>query len=661
MTKSVKELIYDYLKNGQEATIANKMRCFNTVQNMFTEIATRQYVDVMRNKNGASGLRVIGPMNWLKQKQAELEQECNPLTKLSPFELDSNGRGGAVYSNKLKNVVLRAPLPDGLGESGGNISQMMGRRRSLKERDVYHYFFRGDIEVREGALLEALYPKLEDGIAMSIRVRPGDVDAFLSTKAGMVSLGTRRLKMKPEFCFMNSLHEMKLSGEPKGKTYYPNVLMSPMSAMRRLGDRYAELCEENFRKEMINGVSEAQIEHNRRILHASIYSQVLHALRETRYMEALNVYCNDHSSRSDMRELDLPEFDLSPMHVGANHMLGMMRSMHEVVSLDYPNLVPSSLTIAGDFDGDYCSDPQENKMKYIVKLMTTELFHNEVVLVGALISRLNDSRGAMFGNHYASEFEEILASMAALGQPSVTLDDHQLVTQLIDGNLSGSSTRLTLTAPTEDNPSVIATFYVAPQRDIPSVPVFAVSITPATEENKDDMKELKAIIDSYHELTRDIAAAYLAGHLPVRESRILKDLTLVPYDPVGDARNSVHGLSLSEVMMTAGKSVEWLLGNSVKLKEYVAALEGSGVKVGVEELPSRSAFWSAGGFGHSAWMIVPMEVEFGSETMPVTVSASEDDLVNYHLPRRYREAEVVINRRKAMSFADNFFGTESAE
>lgn len=501
MAKSVKELIYDYLKNGQEATIANKMRCFNTVQNMFTQIR-------------------------------------------------------------------RVPLPDGLGESGGNISQMMGRRRSLKERDVYHYFFGTDVEVTEGVLLKALYPKLEDGIAMSNRVRSGDGDAFLSTKADMVSLDTWRLKMK------------------------------------------------------------------RHILHASIYSQVLHNLRETRYTKALNMYRNDHSSRTYM----------------------------QIVPLNHPDLVPSSLIAATDFDGDCYPNFQENKMNYIVKLMTTDLFHNEVTLVSSLISRLNDSRYTIIGNsRYASEFEKILDSMAALGQASITLDDHELVTQLIDRNLPGSPTRLTLTAPTEDNPAVIATFYVVAERDLPSMPVFAVSIIPATEENKDDMKELEKIVDSYCEISRDVVGGYLAGHLPIRCSQILKNLTIEPYDPKCNAYNPVRGLDLSEVMLTAGKHVEWLLGNPVKLQEYIAALDESGVIVDIDNIPMRSAFWSEGDHGHSGWMIVPVETELGSEQMSVTVYASEDDLINYHAPRRYREAEVIVNREKAMRFAGNFFETEDAE
>lgn len=583
MTKSVKELIYDYLRNGQEATIANKMQCFEKTQGMLSRIARdRDYV-LLRNKFGPSGDRVISPMDWLAQKLAD----PNPISALEPLYPLCEPKTRLDF-DRLK-----------------------------------------DIDVSE------CYPK-SDYMEM--------VSELLSSKRGMFRRQLPRLKLKPEFVFGTSLKSTLGQSDCNMPVEGVSIRMSPCSIRKRFDDERFEGIREAFR--------------------SLIYGQMVDLLHKSRYQPALGQYYKEQISGRELVSLNLPKVDRNIAEGMARYMLARMKAMHpELPSLDYPNQKPVIYGMAADFDGD--GDPylEEKKMRYIVKLLTTELFHNEVVLVNSLISKLNDTRPFAFGVQYVAEFEEVLASMAALGQSSVTLENHELTTQLVDSVLPGATMRLILTAPTEENPAVIANFYVATERDFLTAPAFAVSITPATEENKDDMKPLEEAIASYYELTRDVVAGYLAGHLEVRSSRILRDLVIEPYDPAADARNSQRGLTLSEVMLTAGKHVEWLLGTTDKLQEYIEVLKSNGVAVDVEaeKLPARSAYWNAPARGPAGWVIVPVVANFGADQQPMTVFASEDDLINYHAPRRYREAEVVVNRKKAISFADGFFGPKDAE
>lgn len=662
MTKSVKELIYDYLNNGQEAAIANKMHCFEKVQGMFSRIARDRDYALLRNKFGPSGDRVMSPMDWLAQKLAD----PNPINELEPIPLGDVGRDGARYFPGLKGVVLRRPpqeLLDGmtseLGVAGGNIAQMMGRRRRLKQIEHHVYFpIGGEVTVRDGILIETLYPLCEPRTRLDLE-KLKDIDIsecypksdymemmseLLSSKKGMFRRQLPRLRLKPEFVFGTSLKSTLGQSDRNMPIDSVSMRMSPSAIQRRFDDERFEGIREAFR--------------------SLIYGQMVDMLHKSRYQSALGQYYKEQTDGRELVTLDLPKVDRSAVEGMARYMLARIKAMHpELPSLDYPSQQSVIYGMAADYDGDDYPYLEEKKMKYIVKLLTTDLFHNEVVLVNSLISKLNDTRPFAFGVQYVAEFEEVLASMAALGQSSVTLENHELTTQLVDSILPGATMRLVLTAPTEDNPAVIANFYVAPERDLLMVPAFAVSITPATEENKDEMKELEEAIASYYELTRDVVAGYLAGHLDVRSSRILKDLVIEPYNPANEARNSQRGLTLSEVMLTAGKNVEWLLGTSEKLRDYVEALKTSGVAVDVEveKLPQRSAYWSAPARGPSGWVVVPVETKSSSEPRPMMVYASEDDLINYQAPRHYREAEVVVNRKKAISIADGFFGPKDAE
>lgn len=509
MSKSVKELIYDYLKDGKEATVARKMHYFNQVRAMFNDIAKDRVV--------TTGVRTIGPIDWLKQKQAQLARECNPLVTLAP---------------------------EPLGEGGRNARTMYLQKRH-------------DVET-------------------------------------------------------------------------PQIVLSPSAIRRRLDD------------EKFMAIREA--------IYGMLQQEVKQVLTDTGYTRAVETAKGGAGPKG------------LPVNIAFIRKLEVMHGIHSGRN----NILAN---IHRDWDGDVLSESmyvnlqsKEKTMKYAIKLLTTELFHNEVILLQNLVDALDQD---MCYVHFrqttpADHFEALLRSMAELSMPTITVDDHDFINDLkSSAYFELDKIKMTVTAPTESNPNVVLTFVVAKERELVDVPAFAVEIITLGDSSEETVpnKDIRELISQYHTMLALIGAGIEYNHIPLRNSIVARFIEHRVYTPISRghtlSRND-HTLDLPAVMLTVGKSVEKLLANNILRAEYIDRLKAAGVKFEMDPFDATARFDETG-----LWMIHPVILDNLEQRF--TIATSEDQIIDFVLPRIYQKALGTIEREKAMRFAGEFFGTERLE
>lgn len=327
--------------------------------------------------------------------------------------------------------------------------------------------------------------------------------------------------------------------------------------------------------------------------------------------------------------------------------------------------------LAADFDGGWDGDvlskadyiqmqSKEKTVNYTIKLLTTELFHNEVILLQNLVSTLNDGGDGYFRMATPSDkFEALLKSMADLGLSTLTVEDHEFISELMSASYFNlKKIKMTVTAPTEERRSVILTFVVASERELVDVPAFAVEVTSAEDHAESDTlnRDIDAIVMQYHTMLSLIAAGIEYNHIPLRSSIVERFLERRVYDATTrdrTIRHSGYALDLPTIMLTAGKSVEKLLANNILRAEYLDRMKSLGIEVAEMDAYDATAHFESSS-GH--WMVHPVILD--NLDQRITIAVSEDQIMNTAIPRLYEKALGTIEREKALRFAGEFFGTE---
>lgn len=512
MTKSVKELIYDYLADGKEAYIAKKMRYFNQAQGMFNDIARDHMAAFQRRKH-----------------------------------------------------VVHNP-------------QMLGRMRELLDHKPM-------IRRRLGNMLVG-----------------GRVDMSSESVAGT------------------------------------DVMLSDDAIRRRITkEQYA-------------------------LIHEMLTKKVYAMHRQTNFAEALAAYGERDSEHG-------AEYRSALKRLENNGVNAMTRLMHSrMAAMHGGSHLPG---IAADFDGGWDGDvlnetdyiqmqSKEKPMNYTIKLLTTELFHNEVILLQNLVSTLNDAGNGYFCISAPSDkFEALLKSMADLGLSTLTVEDHEFISELMSASYFNlKKIKMTVTAPTEERRSIILTFVVTPERELVDVPAFAVEVMLAEDHAESDTlnRDIHAIVMQYHVMLSLIAAGIEYNHIPLRSSIVDRFLERRVYDATSRDRiigRSGHALDLPTIMLTAGKSVEKLLANNILRAEYLDRMKSLGIEVAEMDAYDATAHFE-GSSDH--WMVHPVILD--NLDQRITIAVTEDQVMDTAIPRLYEKALGTIEREKALRFAGEFFGTE---